>query len=348
MLAATVGLNHVFGEREPERVGPDGRPAVGPHLSTRSPAVPAALTRQLAAARPVGARAAPLLLAYHEVSPRSDDPFGIKPAVLAAHMELLARAGYRTIRSADLVAWLGGRALPPKSVYLSFDGREGVWRYADAILARHRFTASVFVPSGRLERAEGYLTWTEVRKLADTGRWDVEAHSHAGHEFVPTGPASPPGAALVHRRWLPAERRLETVPEYAARVEADLSACIADLQRRGHRKPAVFAFPYSESQPADPRTARALTAATRKLFPVTLLDDERGRPTIPAELANRRLRRVDGVGILPLPAFVARLRTAATPINPAGPAPAHPATKPASAGKPGSPAAGRRAGSGPA
>jgi len=132
------------------------------------------------------------VLMYHSVSPdppASTRRLSVSPAAFAAQLQHLADEGFSTVTFGELGSALGrGTALPPRTVVLTFD--DG---YADAVeqalplLARHGFTATVFVTTGWLAdagaRAAGepldrMLSWAQVRELAAAGV-EIGAHSHS-------------------------------------------------------------------------------------------------------------------------------------------------------------------------
>ncbi|MEK8172151.1 polysaccharide deacetylase family protein [Streptomyces sp. M19] len=69
--------------------------------------------------------------------------------------------------------------MPARSVYLTFDdGAQGLWRYADPVLARHRMRAAAFLITRHVGgRHSYYLSWDEVGRMARSGRWDFQSHT---------------------------------------------------------------------------------------------------------------------------------------------------------------------------
>ena len=81
-----------------------------------------------------------------------------------------------------------GEPLPPHSLMVTFDdGARGVWRFADPVLARFNQHAVAFIITGFVGTHEPYyMTWDEIADLHNSGRWDLEAHTHLGHVQVPS------------------------------------------------------------------------------------------------------------------------------------------------------------------
>ncbi|MFE3852176.1 polysaccharide deacetylase family protein [Streptomyces griseorubiginosus] len=127
------------------------------------------------------------ILMYHAVSTDPNDAtraLSVSPEAFARQMELISTLGCTPLRTADLAArWRAGRPLPERPVLITFDdGYEGVHRHALPVLAKHGFTATVFVSTGWIRGAhdmggglDTMLDWDQVRELAAA---DVEIGGH--------------------------------------------------------------------------------------------------------------------------------------------------------------------------
>ncbi|MFF7280122.1 polysaccharide deacetylase family protein [Streptomyces griseorubiginosus] len=127
------------------------------------------------------------ILMYHAVSTDPNDAtraLSVSPEAFARQMELIGALGCTPLRTADLAArWRSGRPLPERPVLITFDdGYEGVHRHALPVLAKHGFTATVFVSTGWIRGAhdmggglDTMLDWDQVRELAAA---DVEIGGH--------------------------------------------------------------------------------------------------------------------------------------------------------------------------
>jgi peptidoglycan/xylan/chitin deacetylase (PgdA/CDA1 family) len=142
------------------------------------------------------------VLMYHRVG-MANNPwearYAISPANFAAHMETLARKGYRAVAADALVDWLeGGPPLPAGAFVLTFDdGFRGVREHALPVLERMGWPFTVFLVSGLIG---GEDVWTrafnpdgttyplldeaEIRDMLERG---VSFHSHTrSHADLPT------------------------------------------------------------------------------------------------------------------------------------------------------------------
>ncbi|MER7172063.1 polysaccharide deacetylase family protein [Streptomyces mesophilus] len=136
----------------------------------------------------MSSQAVPILM-YHAVAhapaPATRD-LSVAPEAFAEQMDVLAAGGFTPVTTARLAAaWRDGKPLPPKPVLITFDdGYEGVHGHALPVLARHDFTATVFVTTGWLRGAydtggalDTMLDWQQVRALAQAGI-EIGGHSH--------------------------------------------------------------------------------------------------------------------------------------------------------------------------
>lgn len=244
---------------------------------TRQVSVPAARVDAATTARwkAVGAglpeRAAPVILTYHDLKPHSASRYIVDPAVFERQLSALRTAGYRTLTTDEFVAYLLGGPVPPRSVMLTFDdGTHGLWTYGDRILARHRMSAVSFLITGRVGRHRPYLSWQEIARMARSGRWDFEDHTHDLHSRTRIGPHGELGSLLAHRRYLGSTGRPESTDHYQRRVRADFTSSLEDFERHGLPRPSLFAYPFSES--ADPQQTSYVRDLIERTFAAALTD----------------------------------------------------------------------------
>lgn len=245
-----------------------------------------------------------LILSYHDVTAdglrRTDgraDRYTVSAAAFAAQMQMLASSGFRSVRISDVVrSATGGVALPARSVLITFDdGGAGQWIFADRVLADLGLHAVAFLITGHLGASPAYLSWPEAQALDRSGRWDIQAHTHDQHHFVPTGALTPPASVLINRIWDPVSRTLEPAAAARARVEADLATCLDLLGRNGLDRPDAFAYPFSQvDQPTnDPAFAAAVAGVLASRFALRLSNTSPGRLAQPADLRRGTLPRLE-------------------------------------------------------
>jgi poly-beta-1,6-N-acetyl-D-glucosamine N-deacetylase len=285
-------------------------------VQTVAPASDPVLATWLAAASS-GSQSAPIILTYHDVG-YNTKRYTITPEAFAAQMQVIHDAGWTTLSSAQIGAWVRGEPLPAHSVMITFDdGARGVWQYADPILARNNQRAAAFIITGFVgTHAPYYMTWSELAALQATGRWDLEAHTHLGHVKVPSDANGGMEPFLTTLQYLPDQRRVETQEEYTARVYGDLSECKRQFLVHGLPEPTLFAFPFS-AHDDDPRGSGMLKSIVGSLYTAGMLDDaDSVSVTTADERAQGNIARMDVTSDVTLGALVNRL-TAASPLEPA-------------------------------
>lgn len=275
-----------------------------------------ALTARLAAAS-IGGQAAPIILTYHDIGYR-DDRYTVSPEQFAAQMQLIADAGWTTLTSAQIGAWVRGEPLPPHSVMITFDdGARGVWKYADPILARNSQHAAAFIITGFVgTHAPYYMTWPELSRLHDSGRWDLEAHTHLGHVKVPADADGAESPFLTTLKYLPERRRVENEEEYRARVFGDLAECKRQFVIHGLPEPSLFAFPFSAHED-DPAGTGKLKSIVSSLYAAGMLDQSDSiAVTTSDQRAQGNIARMDVTSDVTTAVLTDRL-TAASALEPA-------------------------------
>lgn len=141
------------------------------------------------------------VLMYHQLAPRlvsicSRHNVLVTPEVFERQMQYLEENGYTTITCRQLAAYLNeGEALPPRPVLITFDdGWRSSFLYAFPVLKRHRMKATVFLITAMVGKVEdlndpvqavaglgAYLSWDEVREMAESGLVRFESHTHNLH-----------------------------------------------------------------------------------------------------------------------------------------------------------------------
>jgi len=123
----------------------------------------------------------PILMYHRVIDPalegRSAPQLVVPPALFAAQMTTLRRAGWRTIDTATLAADVAtGRRPPPRTFVISFDdGYADGYTEAFPILRRLHFVATYFIVTGRLGWSDE-LTVADVKAL-DAGGMEIGDHT---------------------------------------------------------------------------------------------------------------------------------------------------------------------------
>ncbi len=230
-------------------------PAYAFWYATRPPVY--GVSQQVAVSLPKRSPAAPvpayrngvLVLCYHDLTTKPHNEYTVAPRSFAAQMAALKQAGFHTISADEFARFNSGAPvrMPSRPLLITFDdGAKGTWIYADRVLARVGFEATVFLITADVGHHQPYyLDWPEVEAMQETGRWSFGSHTAEGHGLVAADNSGDTGPFLTNRLWLPNEDRLETLGEYRARVSADLDRSIEEVVAHGLPRPSLFAFPFS-------------------------------------------------------------------------------------------------------
>ncbi|MER5639320.1 polysaccharide deacetylase family protein [Kitasatospora sp. NPDC002227] len=242
--------------------------------------------------------AAPVVLTFHDINPKSESPYIITPQAFDEQLTALEEAGYRSLTTDEFVDYLKGGPAPKRSVYMTFDdGTNGLWVYGDRILAKHHMHAASYLISGRVDHNRPYyLSWEEISRMAASGRWDFQDHTFDLHWRGAVDAEGAQASALANRLWLPAEKRIETVGEYTARINKDISTSLETMAAHGLPKPLMFAYPFSEtSERANlPVPGPSLQGMLEQTFAATLTDvSKRELPASRRAAGVRQVQRLE-------------------------------------------------------
>jgi len=191
------------------------------------------------------ASAVPILM-YHGVV-RHPDGVNTSRRLFIKQMETLKKEGFETIALSELDDFLKGKfVLPPRPIIITFDdGRRDSFYPVDAIFRRLGFRGAIFIATIKAnEKDPFYLSWREINKAKNTGRFEIEAHGRRSHEKVIADTYGNHGRFLVARIF--GDNGLESVEDYKRRVEEDYVNGVIDIKRNLGFIPRYFAVPFSD------------------------------------------------------------------------------------------------------
>ncbi len=245
------------------------------------------------------AREIPILLYHGLISNSQWQPDGVNENAQEFRNQMFAlkKDGWQTIKLEDYLAFIQGRKeLPEKSLLLTFDdGRKDSYYGADPVLRTVDYTAAMFVITGRSlgpdnEKSPFHLSEIELKKMAESGRWEIDSHTQNGHNDETIGPNGEQGHFLSNKLWLEGEKRLETEEEYKKRVTDDLKGAKLDIEKKLGVKVLAFAYPYGDLGQASsnfPESKTMLDGIIRSIYPLAFV--QAGNNDFIANSANRSL-----------------------------------------------------------
>jgi len=167
---------------------------------------------------------------YHRFGEPRYASTNINPAVFAAQLQHLADKQIPVLPLTTVVDTLRqGRPLPEHAVVLTVD--DGFTSFLDTafpLLQEHKFPITLFVNTDSVGAA-GYLTWEQLKHLADAG---VTIGNHTStHDYLLERHAD------------------ETLADWRQRVSADITHAQEQFFHHMGIRPTLFAYPYGEYSP---------------------------------------------------------------------------------------------------
>lgn len=170
-------------------------------------------------------------------------------------MFVLKKAGWQTITIEDFYAFMRGeKQLPDKSFLLTFDdGRKDSYYPVDPILRALDYRAVIYVITSHsfsedpaLQKHRFYLNKGELQRMHENGRWDIQAHTHSGHDTYKITASGEEGRFYSNKLWLEDKHRIETDEEFIGRVTYDLITAKTNLEHNLGVKSIAFAYPFGD------------------------------------------------------------------------------------------------------
>ena len=207
----------------------------------------------LLAVSPVQAAEQFITLTYHDIPETPVEKDDISQKDFINQIEYLRSHGFAFVSPADiLAASRGERPLPEKAVLVTFDDAyESFYRFVYPALRLYGIPAVLSVVTSWIDEPETsayktkrFMSWEQIREVADSGLVTVASHSSRLHRMLqvnPVGNIEPAPAAFLY---FPEKGRYETEAEFRARIREDLAASIDTLTAKLGRRPAVLTWPY--------------------------------------------------------------------------------------------------------
>ena len=142
-------------------------------------------------------RTVPILM-YHSVCdhPTAKSDYILSPAAFAADLDYLKAHGYETVFLRGVLAFAAGEgSLPAKPVALTFDdGFLNNLTYVLPLLREKGMRGEINIVGEYADKAAGetyrsplysYLTWEEIRRLQESGRFEIGSHTYPTHALSP-------------------------------------------------------------------------------------------------------------------------------------------------------------------
>ncbi|HKQ25714.1 MAG TPA: poly-beta-1,6-N-acetyl-D-glucosamine N-deacetylase PgaB [Burkholderiales bacterium] len=223
------------------------------------------------------------VLCYHDVQEDvrvNPDPYAVDSAQLVAQFAWMKDNGYRVVSLDDVIAAKEGRrALPEKAVVLTFDdGYRSVYTRVFPLLKLFKYPAIVALSGRWLDAAPGetveydgkrvarerFLSWEQIREMADSGLVEIASHTYDLHRGIPANPQGSLVPAVIAYSYDAANNTYEDEPAHLARLRADLARNSKLIESKTGRRPRVMVWPFGRD------SMQAIAVAREIGMPVTM------------------------------------------------------------------------------
>ena len=182
-----------------------------------------------------------IVLLYHsfDVGPQ---PLGLSSRRFESHLEWLAQSGVAVVPLSALIEFLEGRRLLPERVAVITidDGHRSTYEKAFPLLKKHQMPFTLGLPSALVTGKKRTISWSEVRKMVDSGLCEIASHGHR------------------HRRLGPLDAR---------RTHEELVVSRELIERETGVRPIAYFYPLGAHESPAPEKAKA--AGYRAAFTAT-------------------------------------------------------------------------------
>ncbi len=224
---------------------------------------------------------------YAGYSSLDPDQYAISTRNLASQFDWLASHGYHVISLQQLIDARHGKAkLPDRAVMLTFDdGLKSSYTKVFPLLKAYGYHAVVAVVGSWADRAPGekidydyrtftrddFASWEELREMDRSGLVEIASHSWGLHQGIAADPQGNLIPAVLAHAYNAKTHQYETDAEYSARIRADLTRSVKEIESRIGHAPHAIMWPYGAyTQPAEKIAESLGLSATFTLdLPVT-------------------------------------------------------------------------------
>jgi peptidoglycan/xylan/chitin deacetylase (PgdA/CDA1 family) len=261
------GGSHFLGQKLPAtrklEFWRTGMPSQFDYLASKQPELVTAVPTP--SRSPAASAQSLIVLLYHGIREQpAEDLVGWEN--FKSQMFALKQAGYQTVGMEAVEDFLlRGKPLPEKSFLLTFDdGRKDSYYPVDPILEALDYRAAIFIITSTIAEDDSfYLSESELKEMAASGRWELESHGHDIHHSAAINLAGEQGHALSNKLWL-LGGRVENDTEYEQRITLDLLDSKTELESRFGIPVRAFAYPYGDYGQNSINNAGKAVAAIQK------------------------------------------------------------------------------------
>jgi poly-beta-1,6-N-acetyl-D-glucosamine N-deacetylase len=204
---------------------------------------------------------------YHDITQDVIEKDDTKVDEFIKQLDFFKASGYQAVSIQDLQeAAKGKKTLPPKAILFTFDDAyESFYQYAYPALKLYNYPAVLSVVTSWVEgrtpgiyKKKKYMTWDQLKEVADSGLVTIASHSDNLHKLVianPQGNLEPSPITFIYN---PQTQHYETDQQFRERIRDDLAKSREIFGQRLGRKPIVLTWPYGTYNQIGIQEARQL------------------------------------------------------------------------------------------
>ena len=204
---------------------------------------------------------------YHDITQHVIEKDDTKVDELIKQLDFFKASGYQAISIKDLQeAARGKKTLPQKAILFTFDDAyESFYQYAYPVLKLYNYPAVLSVVTSWIEgrtpgiyKKKKFMTWDQIKEVADSGLVTIASHSDDLHHFVmanPQGNVEPGPITFIYD---PRTKHYETDQQFRERIHDDLSKSREIFNQRLGGKPIILTWPFGTYNQIGIQEARQL------------------------------------------------------------------------------------------
>lgn len=126
------------------------------------------------------------ILCYHNFNPTRPGSMNMTPEKFEGQIKWLKENGFTIIPLKEAVAYLQGKreSLPSKAVVVTVDdGWQSAYTYLSPIIKKYNIPVTLFIYPQTISQGKNAMTWDELKKLEQTGLFDVQSHTYGHPNF---------------------------------------------------------------------------------------------------------------------------------------------------------------------
>jgi biofilm PGA synthesis lipoprotein PgaB len=206
-------------------------------------------------------------IVYHDITKQVVEKDDMSLDGFIKQLDFFKASGYQLISIKDLEeAAQGRKVLPEKAILLTFDDAYvSFYDYVYPALKLYNYPAVLSVVTSWMEgktpgiyKKKKFMTWDQVREVADSGLVTIASHSDNLHRYVDENPQGNIEGSPYTFIYDPKTKKYETDQQFRQRIHDDLAKSLTIFNQRLGRKPHVLTWPYGDYNDIGVQEARKL------------------------------------------------------------------------------------------